>query len=92
MKKGIYVTLAAVALTTGMLMGCSSGKDESQAVKQEAEKSEAAVDDALNVVILINGNLGDKAFYDSAANGGKMIREELGDNVKVVEKIGRAHV
>lgn len=33
MKKGIYVTLAAVALTTGMLMGCSSGKDESQAVK-----------------------------------------------------------
>ena len=85
MKKGIYVTLAAVALTTGMLMGCSSGKDESQAVKQEAEKSEAAVDDALNVVILINGNLGDKAFYDSAANGGKMIREELGDNVKVVE-------
>ena len=43
-----------------MLMGCSSGKDESQAVKQEAEKSEAAVDDALNVVILINGNLGIK--------------------------------
>lgn len=44
-----------------------------------------ASDDALRVVVLITSNLGDKGFYDSAANGAALIAEELGAETKVIE-------
>lgn len=52
------------------------------------EKSEAAAKvtgEALKVVLLITSNLGDKAFYDSADGGMKLIAEELGAEVKTIE-------
>jgi len=39
----------------------------------------------LKVALLINGNLGDKSFHDSANNGMAMIRDKLGCQTRVVE-------
>jgi basic membrane protein A len=40
---------------------------------------------ALRVALLINGNLGDKSFHDSANNGMMLVRDKLGCQVRVVE-------
>ena len=89
----------AAAVAVGALAGCSKSsqtKDTEAAATEAADtateksdaagetKSEAAAD-APSVAILLNGTLGDKAFFDSAANGGKMMQEQLGCNYKVVE-------
>jgi len=37
------------------------------------------------VAILINGTLGDKSFFDSAARGAQMINKELGVTVRLIE-------
>jgi len=41
--------------------------------------------DALEVILLIPGTLGDKSFFDSANQGIEMIRDQLGATTKVVE-------
>ncbi len=79
MKKTKFSKLAALVLAGAMLLtGCGGAGGSS-------ESTETATDEQLNVAILLNGTLGDKAFYDSAANGGKMIEDELGAKVNVVE-------
>ena len=45
----------------------------------------ASAQDPLKVILLVNGSLGDKGFYDSAASGLEMMKNELGAEVKVVE-------
>ena len=40
-------------------------------------------DDVLKVVLILNGTLGDKSFFDSADNGMKLIAEKYGDKVEV---------
>ncbi|MGL5438923.1 MAG: BMP family lipoprotein [Filifactoraceae bacterium] len=78
MKKTKISKLLALVLTGAMLLaGCSSDSGK--------ESATTANDEQLNIVILLNGTLGDKAFYDSAANGGTMIEDELKAKVKVVE-------
>ena len=49
------------------------------------ESPKPAADGGLRVALLINGNLGDKSFHDSANNGMAMIRDRLGCRIKVVE-------
>lgn len=39
----------------------------------------------LRVALLINGTLGDRSFFDSAANGMEIIKKELGVRTKVIE-------
>ena len=39
----------------------------------------------LRVVYLVNGSLGDKGFYDSAASGLYRMRDELGAEIKIIE-------
>ena len=78
MKKTKFSKLAALVLAGAMLLtGCGGAGGSSE--------TETSGDEQLNVAILLNGTLGDKAFYDSAANGGKMIQDELGAKVNVVE-------
>jgi basic membrane protein A len=36
-------------------------------------------------VLLVNGNLGDKGFYDSAASGLYRMRDEMGAEIKIIE-------
>lgn len=83
---------AGAAMMAGMmLMACASGgatgtKEETAAASAQAgESTQAATEDKKKIAILLNGNLGDKAFFDSAANGGKLIEDELGYEVDVVE-------
>lgn len=84
-KRVVHGILLAMALALG---ACSGGeKADTKAGSKDMQTAEKPVDkeDKLNVAILLNGNLGDKAFYDSAASGGEMIKNELGAEVKVVE-------
>jgi len=39
----------------------------------------------VKAVLLVNGTLGDKSFFDSAARGMKMIEEQLGVETKIIE-------
>lgn len=75
----------AVALSTMMvfsLVACSGGTTEKAAESSGAEPYKAA--------LLLNGNLGDKSFYDSANEGLTRLRDELGEDVFTfkVEQMG----
>ena len=88
------LVLAALALGTSSVLASCGGAAKTETAKTEGTES-AAVEEKKaeentagnkpNVAILLNGTLGAKAFYDSAANGAKMMQEELGLNVKTVE-------
>lgn len=91
MKKRNYAAVAAVLTVGVLLVGCSGKREEGQTAKTEISDAGSNTgdtsggEDMLDIAILLNGTLGDKAFFDSAANCAKMIREDLGDNTKVVE-------
>ncbi|MBP6492228.1 MAG: BMP family ABC transporter substrate-binding protein [Clostridia bacterium] len=76
MKKKLALLLCLLVVFTSVFAGCGS---------KEAPAEEAAPSDALKVVCLLNGNLGDKSFFDSANQGMEMIKEQLGADTKVVE-------
>lgn len=88
------LVLAALALGTSSVLASCGGAAKTETAKVEGTESAAVeekkaeentAENKPNVAILLNGTLGDKAFYDSAANGAKMMQEELGLNVKTVE-------
>ena len=76
MKKVLIFALTAVLAVS--MVGCKGKKKETEAPATEA-KTEAKVEteeaekstsgDVKNVVYLVNGNLGDKSFFDSAKAG-----------------------
>lgn len=79
MKKKLSLVLCLLLLATTIFAGCGGAKEEAPA-------GEGAQDgDALKVVCLLNGNLGDKSFFDSANQGMSMIKDQLGVETKVVE-------
>ena len=92
MKRKLVLT--ALALGASSVLASCGGATKTETAKAEGTES-AAVEEKKaeentagnkpNVAILLNGTLGDKAFYDSAANGARMMQEELGLNVKTVE-------
>ncbi len=91
MKKIIVVTLVAIMCLT-MFAAC--GKTEAPAQTGAAGTSEASADAqttgeaesaGLKVTCLLNGNLGDKSFFDSANKGMERLKSELGVETKVVE-------
>ncbi|MDY4609264.1 MAG: BMP family ABC transporter substrate-binding protein [Sphaerochaetaceae bacterium] len=53
--------------------------------KQESSTGSTQQKGVLDVALLINGNLGDKSFHDSANRGMQMLKDQLGCKVKVVE-------
>jgi basic membrane protein A len=73
MKKTLAVLFAALVI----LSSCA----------KKEEPKPAAETPKLKVVLILNGTLGDKSFFDSAANGMTMIKAEMGDAVetKVIE-------
>lgn len=73
MKK-VFVTLL-IALTI-CSMAFAGGSQEAKA---------GSSSDQLDVALLLNGTLGDKAFFDSANRGIKAIEKELGCKTKTVE-------
>ncbi|WP_125154611.1 BMP family ABC transporter substrate-binding protein [Clostridium rectalis] len=75
MKKFLTLVLSCVMLLSLTLTGCGS--------KESAEGN--ASDKELKVVLVLNGNLGDKSFFDSSSEGMKLIEKELGAKTKVIE-------
>lgn len=73
--------LFTVVLVSAMFLGCSAPKTEDAAdggaPTEEGKK--------LKIAAIVNGNLGDKSFFDSVDNGMKMISEEYGFETKVIE-------
>ena len=76
MKKTLVILFAALAV----LSSCA---------KKEAPAPASSAAPKLKVVLLLNGTLGDKSFFDSAANGMTMIKAEMGDTVetKTIEMV-----
>ncbi|MBZ4669448.1 MAG: tmpC [Defluviitaleaceae bacterium] len=83
MKKIIALTIILSLLVTVMLTGC--GKSSNVSNEQSADVS--SKEKPLKIVLLINGTLGDKSFFDSANHGMELIKQEYGDKVitKVIE-------
>ncbi|MBU0927730.1 MAG: BMP family ABC transporter substrate-binding protein [Spirochaetes bacterium] len=73
MKKTIALALATLVILS------SCAKKEEPKPAAEAPK--------LKVVLILNGTLGDKSFFDSAANGMDLVKADMGDAVetKVIE-------
>ncbi len=83
MKKFISVILAS-ALVISMVAGCSSSKTEEP--KQDATQTEGTSNTTVyNVCNLVNGNLGDKSFFDSAEAGLKELQDAGRITYKTIE-------
>lgn len=77
MKK-ILALLCVFALVVGSLAACGE--------KTTTETSTTAPEGKqLKIVSIVNGNLGDKSFFDSVDNGLKMIKDEYGFETKLIE-------
>ena len=74
MKKTASVII--LTLLMGTLLFASGGKES-----VETQSS----DDTFKALFLVNGNLGDKGFFDSAASGFYTMRDTYGAEVKIVE-------
>ena len=100
MKKLICMLLAML-LVVSMFAGCASDaktNNTSDTTNNDAtndttgdttgDTTDDTTDDTadpLKVIYLVNGSLGDKGFYDSAASGIAMIEDQLGAETKIVE-------
>lgn len=80
MKKLLSLLLAS-ALTISMLAGCGGGTDAP--ADDAADAGEGAK--VYNVCNLVNGNLGDKSFFDSAKAGLDKLEEEGKITCKTIE-------
>jgi basic membrane protein A len=74
MKKKVAIILVLILALSLSLNGCAS---------KPAEPAPAPAADVLKIVLILNGTLGDKSFFDSAANGMTLIKEKYGDAVEV---------
>lgn len=79
MKKTLSIVMTVLLILSLGLVGCS--KKEAPAAAAAEEK--AVEVEPLKVVLILNGVLGDKSFFDSADNGMKMIAKKYGDKVSV---------
>ena len=71
MKRKLAIVLVIIMVMAVAFTGCAS------------KTPAAPTGDVLKVVLLLNGTLGDKSFFDSAANGMQLVKDEYGDKVDV---------
>jgi basic membrane protein A len=83
MKKARVLITALILALSIVLTGCGGEKTPDKQPGGEGTKTPE--DKPLKVVLLVNGNLGDKSFFDSANEGMNMIKNELGAEVKTIE-------
>lgn len=85
-RKTALALLLATAMIVGLVAGCSGGGSAATAAPSATpEATPTPTAKPYKVLYLVNGNLGDKGFYDSAASGIYRLRDELGMEVKIVE-------
>ena len=92
MRKVKFLALAmALLMAVSLLAACgkpaastatASGSDAASTTEPAASTDGK---DPFKVVYLVNGNLGDKGFYDNAAAGFYRLQDELGCEVKIIE-------
>ena len=94
--KRLLALMLSVCMMAGALSGCGKKEDPQTAPDSQTEEqgeesaAEEAADKEANtelpkVACLLNGNLGDKSFFDSANAGMKLIKDELGCETNVIE-------
>lgn len=90
MKKSLILILALVMTVSMVFAGCGKKEDtktpdNGETVDKEDNNDDktADTDDVLKIKLLINGNLGDKSFFDSAKAGLELIKNKYGDKVVV---------
>lgn len=86
-KKYFIIALSFVLVLSLLLSGCGGSQQSQQNQGQSEQQSgqEQPKEKPLKVVLLLNGNLGDKSFFDSANHGMELIKQELGAETKVIE-------
>ena len=95
MKKFLAILLA---LTMVFALAACGGEEApaEEAPAEEAPAEEAPAEEApakkdvYNVVYLVNGNLGDKSFFDSANSGLQQLKEEGRIELTTIEMGGLA--
>lgn len=91
MKK-LTALLVAMVMVLG-LVGCGSGKpaqsnNDQAGTSTEAPQGETNGDTAVagkKAILIVNGNLGDMGFFDSANAGMQRLKNELGVEIQVIE-------
>lgn len=76
-------TDAATELTDGSAPEDDDGTDAGSTVEASTDAPADAAD--VSVAVVLNGELGDQAFFDSAARGAAQAEEEFGVQVRVIE-------
>jgi len=85
-KKFLIVALGFVLVLSLLLSGCGGSQQSQQSQDQSQQSGQGQQQEKpLKVVLLLNGNLGDKSFFDSANHGMELIKQELGAETKVIE-------
>jgi basic membrane protein A len=85
-KKFFIIALGFVLILSLLLSGCGSSQQSQQNQGQSQQSGqEQPKEKPLKIVLLLNGNLGDKSFFDSANHGMELIKQELGAETKVIE-------
>ena len=87
MKKFISVALASV-MVLSLAVGCGSSADEAPAEGEGEAVEEGTEGKVYNVCNLVNGNLGDKSFFDSAESGLKALKDAGRINYTTIEMGG----
>ncbi|HBG39278.1 MAG TPA: BMP family ABC transporter substrate-binding protein [Clostridiaceae bacterium] len=88
MKKLTSLLVAILMVFSMTITGCGKNDVKSTDDSKNGEKQTEAKEDnkkPLKVLLFINGNLGDKSFFDSANNGMKLIKEKYGCETKTIE-------
>ena len=88
--KGLYKLLLGLLLVSLLITSCGKkenvGNQSNVSTEVSASSSQAAAkDEPKKVVFLVNGNLGDKGFFDSCASGVNRLGSEYGCEVKIIE-------
>lgn len=87
MKRFLAATLAAT-MCMGLVACGSSGNDAQTTKGEETTTAEANGESDLSgrkAILIVNGNLGDLGFFDSANRGMQRLKEELGLDIQVIE-------
>lgn len=83
MKKfKLMAFLLVLIMATTLLAACQDGNTKPSATDPSGTD---ATDQPFKLVYLVNGSLGDKGFYDNAAEGFYRLRDELGYEIKIIE-------
>lgn len=84
MKSKIFMFLALLIVSAMVFTACSGTAGEA-ATSEETSPEEAVAEEPIKVIHLVNGNLGDKSFFDSAERGVKQASEDFGFEYKTIE-------